>query len=678
MSKKKRAKFREVNGPSPVTARAAVTLSEPAKLGLLSGTIAVAEPLSLVLFYAFLLSRSWLRWMDPMIDFPRDLYLAWRVSEGDLLYEKVANWYGPLAQLVQAAAFRLFGVGIDTIVWTNIVLTAVVVILLRDIFRTLGNRLSGWLAAVVFLGVFAFGHYTAMANYNFLAPYVAQSTYSFAGLVVVLWGLVHHLKSERPVWLGVAGLGLAVAYLDKPEALLAALGSLGIYFAVHFIREARMPVPAVDWPAAVRWVRPASSWLAGGFFSLWLPVFIYFLARGGLRYAILATNYAPYTVLASRFRHTIITEHSQLGFFGFDQPWHNFLRQLWGGSLFVLVCGVMIIATRAWTRAPKSSIRQGLLVVAIVTGGMGAWLAESQGWHWLDIGAAFVFPVILAAIFTVVGSFRAAWKGEADGRRLLGLAVVGVAAALMLVRMVLNGRIYHFGFFMMPLAVLWMVHLMVVEAARPVPNGLRTNRLLPAVFSALVLAGVVVLSRANLQKYDQKNFEVGEGRDHFYTFAIQVLYNGQLLKDAIKAYKAATPQAQTLVVFPEGIAVNYHLKIRSPLAEMDFLPAGLAYANPAHVLEELKAHPPESIIITARDYAEFGVPNFGSDEASGSRLLTWVNEHYWLAAVEGHSLQTTTAITHDLIDVVKPRAPDSQGVTLLRDANDAPLPSSSP
>ena len=328
MSKKKRAKVRVVQpleaSPAPVSA------VSPVRRGQIKWPVllAVADPLSILGLYIYLLAHSWLRWMDPMVDFPRDLYLAWRVSEGDLLYKTLANWYGPLAQLVEGSAFKLFGVGIDTIIWSNIALTAVVVILLRDLFQTLGNRLSGWLAAVVFLAVFAFGHYMANANYNFIAPYVAQSTYSFVGLVVVLWSLVHHLKSERSWWLGLTGLGLAV---------------------------------------------------------------------------------------------------------------------------------------------------------------------------------------------------------------------VGVAAALMMVRIFLNGRIYHFGFFMMPLAAIWLVHLMVVEAAQRALDGQRNNHLLPIAFTGLVLVGVYATAQTSLGVYAIKNFEVGEGRDHFYTYELKVFYNGQLLKDAMKAFKLATP-----------------------------------------------------------------------------------------------------------------------------------------
>ena len=637
---------------------------------------AVVEPLSILGLYVYLLAHSWLRWIDPLVDFPKDLYFAWRIAEGDLMYQQLANWYGPLAQLVQGAAFRLFGVGVDTMIWSNIVLTTGVVFLLRDIFGTLGNRLTGWLSAVVFLGVFAFGHYIHPAEFNFFAPYAAASTYSFAGLLVVLWGLLHHLKSECRGWLALAGLGLAITYLDKPEALLAALGSLAIYFLACIIRTARAQPPAVDWRGATRWSGMAMVGLAGGFFGLWLPIFIYFWLRGGLRLAVFAADYVPYTMLASRFRHMAMTAPIQRGFIGIDQPWFNFVRQSWAGLALGLVCLVMAGAARRWTRTPKYGLGWwGWLVVVAAAGGLGAWLAEDKAAHWLQIGAAIVFPVIIAASITVGWSFWSAWTGRANWARLLGLAVVGVAAALMLARMILNGRVYQFGFFMMPLAVLWIIHLMVFEVAQPVPQARRANRLLPTVFSAVVLVGVVALARISFNNYAIKNTEVGEGRDRFLTFTPEVSQGGAILYLLEEAFKETTPRAKTLVVFPEGIAVNYYLRVPTTMAELEFHPVALGYVGPAHVLDELKSHPPESIILFNYNFEEFGALYFGADAASGRDLVLWMNDHYTLAASAGHTQKT---VTHHEIDVLTPGAPSSTGAELLHDASAASLPAGPP
>jgi len=633
--------------------------------------IAVVEPLSLVGLFIYLLAHSWLRWIDPLTDFPKDLYIAWRLAEGDLLYKQLANWYGPLAQLAQGAAFRLFGAGIDTMIWTNIALTAVAVVLVRDIFQMLGNRWSGWLAAVVFLVVFAFGHYLHAAEFNFLAPYAATATYSFVGLLVTLWGLVHHLKSERPWWLGGAGWGLAMAYLDKPEATLAVLGALVIYFSARIIHAARAQRPAVNWRGASGWAWMALAWLAGGFFSLWLPIFCYFWIKGGFRYAVLAANYVPYTMLSNRFLHTAMTAPILQGFWGIDQPWVRFGQQTWSGLTLVLICTVMVVASRIWIRAPKHSLGWWTCpVVAAIAVGLGAWLAEYEAGQWLEIGRAFVFPVILAAAIAVGWSLWAAWTNQANWARLLGLAVVGLAGGLMLVRMILNGRVYHFGFFMMPLAMLWFIHLMVFEAARPNPGARRANRLLPVVFSALTVVGALALARISFNNYAIKNDAVGAGRDRFFTFAPSASMNGVILYLLEEAYKETTPQARTLAVFPEGIAVNYFLRVPTSLTELEFHPVALAYAGPEHVLNELQAHPPECIILFNSNIEQYGALYFGADEASGSHLVWWMGDHYSLAAHAGHTPKT---VTRHEIDVLSLGAPRSNEATLLHDAGE-PLP----
>lgn len=165
----------------------------PPKAGLAAAPqwgniLLVAEPLSVAAVFVYMLWRSWLRWLDPLIDFPDTLYFAWRLSEGDLLYKNLATWYGPLPHLVEAAGFRLFGVGLDTVVWMNIALTVGVLLLVRNLVGALGNRLTVWLSSVVFVVVFAFNHDTVAGNFNFITPYAAQATYGFAGLLLVLWG----------------------------------------------------------------------------------------------------------------------------------------------------------------------------------------------------------------------------------------------------------------------------------------------------------------------------------------------------------------------------------------------------------------------------------------------------------------------------------------------------------
>ena len=623
--------------------------------------------------FIYMLCQSWLRWPDPLLDFPRDLYFAWRVSAGDLLYKKLSNNYGPLPQLTEAAGFRLFGVGLDTIVWMNIVLTIGVLLLLRDIFGMLGNRLTVWLSSMVFVVVFAFTQYDGMANANFITPYAAQTTYGFAGVLLVLWGLLREIKSGRPIWLGVAGLGLAVAYLDKPEPTLASAGAVFVYLAartIQWVRGKAQPNPS-------RRLLAALGWLAGGFFCLWLLVFIFFLTEGGLGYAILATDYMPHTLLDHSIRDA--TSHSifELNLMGFDQPGENFRIQLLAGGMLVLVCQLLVVTAWGWTRArqfgPAWWIRLGSVIAVAVGAGLGIGHDNGLIYFWANIGRALAFPVILAAVAVALWSWWSAWHNRADFSHTLGLAVVGVAAALLFMRKILNVTLYDFGFYMMPLAVCFLIQLMVVEAARPGPGSRRANWLLPVVFTSIVLFGAGVLGLGSLRVYDQKTFAVGSGRDHFYTFPQEISPSGPMLETMINGLKDRAPKARTLVAFPDGFAANYFLRIPSSVAAIDLDPIGLGYnGGPAQVLQELQTHPPDAIFLTFRQDFQNTFNNlkyFGDTEAGGSDILAWINDHYLDVASSGDAHGAT--VTGHVIDLYLPK-PSTKPVAPSAPA--APLP----
>jgi len=634
----------------PTSATATPTATPDRRIKWLGAALAVLEPLSVAGLFVFMLAKSWLRWGDPLIDFPRDLYIAWRLSEGDLLYQKISNWYGPLANLVEGAGFRVFGVGLDTMIWMNIVLTVVVLLLLRGIFGLIGNRLMVWLCSVAFVAIFMAGHYIAIASYNFITPYVAQSTYSFLGLLFVLWGLLKHLKTNRSVWLGVAGMGLAVAYLDKPEAVLAALGAIGLYFLARSVRVARQGVPATGWRGGRQWLLKSLAWLGGGFMSLWLPVFGYFYANGGFAYAMRATNFAAISVLDGSIRNTIAASPVMQKLFGIDQPVKNILVQLEMGGGLVLVGAVIVVAGWAWGRAKRLGLAWWILLLMMAgVGAAGFWFATTAE---SDFARSFVFPVFLATAGYSIVSLWMAWRDHREFSRMLGLAVVGVAASLMLVRMFLHAQLIYYGYFMMPLAMLFWFHLMVVEAPRAVSSRDRACWPVAAVFSAMLFYLAADLGGNNLRMYAAMTYPVGEGRDRFYASLPDVYPSGWMVNFMVESFHKLTPNAKTLVAFPEGIAVNYLLRVPSPLTELEFRPVALGYVGPQHVFEELKAHPPDAVYIFASNVSENGVPYFGADEASGRDIVLWLNDNYSLVFRYAKSDQT---ITGDAIVLLMPK-----------------------
>ena len=62
-----------------------------------------------------MLAWTWGRWPDVLVDFSRELYVPWRMTEGQVLYRDVAYFAGPFSPSLDALWFRLFGVGIPFI-----------------------------------------------------------------------------------------------------------------------------------------------------------------------------------------------------------------------------------------------------------------------------------------------------------------------------------------------------------------------------------------------------------------------------------------------------------------------------------------------------------------------------------------------------------------------------------
>ena len=79
---------------------------------------------ALAAVFAGLTAWSWGTWPDVLVDFGRELYVAWRLAEGDVLYRDVASFYGPFSPYVNGALFRLVGAGLQTLVVANLVVLA--------------------------------------------------------------------------------------------------------------------------------------------------------------------------------------------------------------------------------------------------------------------------------------------------------------------------------------------------------------------------------------------------------------------------------------------------------------------------------------------------------------------------------------------------------------------------
>src|SRR5262245_36624319 len=123
---------------------------------------------------------SWRTWPDVLVDFGHELYIPWRMSQGEALYDDIPFTMGPLSQSVNALLFRVFGVSLGTLIWANLAILGLIVVLLYWLFRRPGTRASATAVVVFFLAVFPFAQYAVIGNYNYVCPYRHEVTHGLA------------------------------------------------------------------------------------------------------------------------------------------------------------------------------------------------------------------------------------------------------------------------------------------------------------------------------------------------------------------------------------------------------------------------------------------------------------------------------------------------------------------
>src|SRR5215831_13968845 len=166
------AKKRKIHPPAtPQSTMPAVAVSR--KTLRLDG-LNVAVLAGLAIYFA---AVSWLKWPDPLIDFGRELYLPWRITQGAVLFKDEMHLYGPLSPYLNSLFFRIGGVGLTTLVTANTIIYAAILALLYYLVRAGWGRWAALTSCAFFVGVFSFSQLVGIDNYNFLTPYSHEMTH---------------------------------------------------------------------------------------------------------------------------------------------------------------------------------------------------------------------------------------------------------------------------------------------------------------------------------------------------------------------------------------------------------------------------------------------------------------------------------------------------------------------
>jgi 4-amino-4-deoxy-L-arabinose transferase-like glycosyltransferase len=565
-------------------------------------------PATLAVAFVVLASWSWRKWTDVQIDFGNQLYIPWQLSDGKALYRDIAHRNGPLSHYVGALAFLLFGVSLRTLVLCNLAVLAASCAMTYRVFRDACGRLTATAVGLVLLCVFGFSQYVGAANYNYVTPYQQAQTHGLALSLAMLLAFSAYFRRRRLRWCALAGGCLGLVLLTKAELAVpaAAAAGAGLFWSIvsepidgrrllrlgsAFLGAALFPVAgafallALQMPAEIAW---------GGVLGNW--------------------NHLGSDLLADRF---------YLRGAGLDDVAGNLWHALRMLAAIAGVAGAAALLDRllpvhraraAWSAAA------GVAVFAVLC-------AARDAVPWFDLPRALPLVTLAAVVVLAIGCWRRRDRPEALAR-WAPLALWALWSLLLLGKMPLHTRIHHYGFALAMPATL----LLVATFVHGLPAWGRARSggdLTRAVGLASIAAGVVFLLLRSDSFYARKDFRVGQGADAIVVAGPGVDPRGALIARALTRLEAAMPADASLLVMPEGIGLNYWLRRRNPTRFNLFLPAELrAFGGEEAMLEEIREHAPDFVVLMHRDSAEFGVGPFGEDPRNGRRLRQWVDANY--------------------------------------------------
>ena len=567
--------------------------------------------LALALLAVVFLAVSWRKWPDPVVDFGRELYLPWRLSLGAVLYRDLQHAFGPLSQYVNGLLFVIAGVGFSTIVAANLAIYAVILTLLYRLAREGWGRLSASVACAIFVAVFSFSHLVGIGNYNYAAPYAHEVTHGMALTLLLILTWVSVFERFARWKCAAAGLLSGLCVLLKPEFILAAGAvTAGSLLLLSLERRSERGIPHV--------ATAALCVVVGVVLPPVMAAALFRIADGiPLSRALQYANNAWITVF--RFRE-IATGPAQHAFLGTDDLLGNLRREFVWGGLAVVVAGVIGEGCRRASRFGNRTLYAFAAIVAAV----GVWVFPLITWR--SIGTALPGLLVLAAVLEGSQLVRAE-PGARITASIAARVLLWLAASALLLRMGLNPRVYHYGFYQAPLAA--TVGIATLLSAVPECLSLTgaARACYKALLTAFVLASAAPIALQSAQILSLRDQPIGTGPDRFYVFGPRVDPTGAML-ELTRQYLAADRSVRTLLVLPEGVMLNYLTRLPSSIPDYNFQPPLLTAESRAVMLKRLRANPPDRVAIVSRDLTEFGVRRFGDSPEHGQELLEFVKDRY--------------------------------------------------
>lgn len=565
-------------------------------------------PGSIVGLFFILAVCTWRRSGDLLVDYGRELYIAWRLSEGAVLYRDVHSLMGPAAAYANGMIFKFAGPSITTMLLADLAILALTVILLAWHFSKFVTPRTLFILLLSFLVLSGFSQPGGVGNYSFITPYSHEATYGTLSALICVAAICRMAVLGAPRWATVGGLALGATFLTKPELFIAASVACVVGWMCYVV-----------WPP--KGGKGALGRAAGAFLtSSAIPPLIAFSL-------FLAEMRAPeaFRAMAGAWVHVPTIRRLDSVYYrwvaGTDHPWENARTLIISALVVMLACGIAMIVGR-WLATRYTASRHVRLSLTAVTGALAVGSIGLLPWNMLSRG----YPLLVGAILIHV-SLRVLRRDASihDRHFWLSTLVWSAFSMAMLAKVLLSVRIMHYGFYLAMPATL----LLVIYALEVLPLKMAQCGHSAAAFQRVVLIfGLTFLLYYGSHSYTwvaKREHAVGIGEDtiNYPTPAVAVQLN-----EALREIRRQSHDAETLAVLPEGAGLNFIVRRENPTGHVSLLPPEYASFSEPAILRKFSGEAPALVVVWSRNLGRYGYGRFGEDTPYAQGILDLINTEY--------------------------------------------------
>lgn len=570
-------------------------------------------PVCVGIFCLSLFLWSWDCWVSPIIDYGREVYVPWQLELGHRLYSDIAYFNGPLSPTFDALVFLVFGTGLNSIVWADLIIVIGIIFFTFKIIKNVTDVFTAYIAVLMFIAVFAFNQEIAVASFNFISPYNQEITHGILLGLAAIYYINRFLENRSQIiYLVITAFILGLLFQTKVEYFAAGFGACFLTL-VLFLIKIKMELRDV--------IRTLLVFFASFFIPI-LIMFIWLAHESGIEWALRGISGGWIYV----FKRSVVGSYYQnsvIGIIGYATNLKFLIRGLIADTLIVLPFVSLAYIGKKIDRI-SSILRKCLFGILLVSYLVILTIYSEQIPWWLAVRPlpVFVSIIIIFIAFRLINT-----EYSPISVRQLYLLCFSLYSLILLFRILLNARVDHYGFALAFPGTMLMVCLLIYFLPTWVKSN-NGNGLFVKIMSLALLVSFAFAQHIQSDKYyAAKTAAIASDRDLFYGTPEMA----EMMNLVVNKINKTLKPNETLLVVPEGVMINYLARRIDPIRETELTPPAIDMWGEKELLHQVVNAKPDYVLFVNRDTSEFGFSQFGSDY--GVSIMKEIKDKYkpsWL------------------------------------------------